>query len=404
MPPLLRSTALLLAAALLSASTDAGWTPLFNGRDLAGWVNVNCAPETFTVKDGMIHSTGAPICAMRTDRMYENYELEVEYQHLEAGGNAGIFLWSDALPAKGQPLFRTIEAQVLDGDTRPFFTGQGDLFAMHGALLTPDKPHPEGRMRSNPTENRVKPAGEWNHYRILVDRGNISLAVNGKVVTTATDASPRKGYIALESEGAPTLFRNLRIRERPADPALDPTKVATADEGFVSLYTGVDLRGWTVADADRTRWTVKDWMLVAAPDAGPLTSERSFEGVTIRFDWRVPAGTAAAGGDPASGPEVFGDRTIVLGPSPGHEAGTWHRTELTITRDRAAGDRFTMRVDGQPGLRGGVVPGTDAAGRPTAMAPGGRRLVLRPGAVAVEFANIFVRPDTAAGAHIHHPR
>ena len=37
-----------------------GFVDLFNGRDLSGWYNVNGAPETWSVKDGMIHCTGKP--------------------------------------------------------------------------------------------------------------------------------------------------------------------------------------------------------------------------------------------------------------------------------------------------------------------------------------------------------
>ena len=73
--------------------------PLFNGRNLDGWVNVNCAPDTWSVRDGMIHSTGKPICELRTARMFENFILELEYQHLEPQGNAGVFIWGDALTA-----------------------------------------------------------------------------------------------------------------------------------------------------------------------------------------------------------------------------------------------------------------------------------------------------------------
>ena len=84
-------------------------TPLFNGKDLSGWVNINCAPDTFTVKDGVIHSTGAPICEIRTERMYENFVLDVEWMHLKPKGNAGVFIWSDALPARGRPFLRAGE-------------------------------------------------------------------------------------------------------------------------------------------------------------------------------------------------------------------------------------------------------------------------------------------------------
>ena len=56
----------------------ADWVPLFNGKDLKGWVNVNCAPDTFTVRDGVIVCTGKPIGVMRTERHYENFVLELE--------------------------------------------------------------------------------------------------------------------------------------------------------------------------------------------------------------------------------------------------------------------------------------------------------------------------------------
>ena len=57
-----------LLAAPLAAAEAESFVPLFNGHDLAGWVDVNCAPETFTVKDGMIHCDGIPTGALRTVR------------------------------------------------------------------------------------------------------------------------------------------------------------------------------------------------------------------------------------------------------------------------------------------------------------------------------------------------
>src|SRR6187200_1635687 len=93
---------------------EPGFVALFDGATLKGWVNINCAADTFGVREGMITSTGAPICEIRTDRMYENFVLELEYQHVKPLGNAGVFVWADALPARGQPFERAIEVQVLD--------------------------------------------------------------------------------------------------------------------------------------------------------------------------------------------------------------------------------------------------------------------------------------------------
>ena len=55
-------------ATLVAVAATDGFVPLFNGRDLTGWVNVNCAPETWSVREGVIHCTGQPTGALRTPR------------------------------------------------------------------------------------------------------------------------------------------------------------------------------------------------------------------------------------------------------------------------------------------------------------------------------------------------
>ncbi len=276
--PMNRLAVVMIVGALSigAAAQEPPFVPLFDGTSLKGWVNINCAPDTFGVRDGMITSTGVPICEIRTDRMYENFVLELEYMHQKPMGNAGVFIWADALPARGQPFLRAIEVQVLDGRNSETYTSHGDVFAIHGAVLTPDRPHPNGSMRSLPSERRAKGPGEWNHYRITANKGTIKLAVNGKEVSGGYDISPRKGYIALESEGAPTLFRNIRIRELPSAGTLPPAQIATADEGHKALYDGKTLSGWIVPADRALLWKATDWTLTheaghhRSPDAAAL--------------------------------------------------------------------------------------------------------------------------------------
>jgi hypothetical protein len=71
--------------------------------------------------------------------------------------------------------------------------------------------------RSFPTGRRVRPAGQWNHYRIRAVDGEVRLWVDGVEVNGATACSPAHGYLALESEGARVTFRNLRLRELPRE-------------------------------------------------------------------------------------------------------------------------------------------------------------------------------------------
>ena len=203
-------------AAIGTCADDDGFKPLFNGKDMSGWVNVTVNEDTFTAKEGLIYCTGKPTGVMRTERPYENFILEVEWRHLKPKGNAGIFIWSDAYPTSHRVFTRSIEVQVLDGRETKNYTSHGDIFAIHGAKLTPDRPHPGGAQRCLPSEKRAKPSPEWNHYRIHCNDGRITLAVNGKVVSGGSDCHPRKGYICLESEGSPCEFRNLRIKVLPS--------------------------------------------------------------------------------------------------------------------------------------------------------------------------------------------
>src|SRR6266576_413930 len=253
---------LLVAAAPAAAADDDGVVSRFNGRDLTGWVNANCAPETWSVRDGLIHCTGHPTGALRTARPYENFILEVEWRHLSSGGNSGVFIWGTPIAAPGVPFLRGIEVQVLDhgyaeqyekqnGKKPDGFTTHGDVFPIHGATMKPFGRH--NGERSFPSEERSKRAPEWNHYRIVCSNGVIRLHVNGKEVSGGEECDYRKGYIGLESEGAPIDFRNLRIKEVPSSGA-PPELTAPVDLGWRTIFTGLDLRGWKTNAATTSRW------------------------------------------------------------------------------------------------------------------------------------------------------
>ena len=75
----------------------------------------------------------------------------------------------------------------------------------------------EGRLqrvglRQDMSENRLKPAGEWNVYEIRCEGPTISLWVNGATVSTWTGNEVLRGYIGLEAETYPIVFRNLQIK------------------------------------------------------------------------------------------------------------------------------------------------------------------------------------------------
>jgi len=203
---------------------ELGFKDLFNGKDLTGWVDVNTSAETWKVQEGMLVCSGLPIGVMRSDRHYENFILEIEWRHMEAGGNSGIFLWCDAIPQAGTRLPKGMEVQILeldwvnqnkrpDGTLPPVAYVQGELFGAGGMTATPENPRGN---RSKSVEPRCKGVGQWNRYVVVAVDGNVKLSINGKFVNGIRDASVKKGYLCLESEGREIQFRKIRIMELPA--------------------------------------------------------------------------------------------------------------------------------------------------------------------------------------------
>jgi hypothetical protein len=293
--------ALALAAPAAAEENDSGFVPMFNGKDLTGWINVNCAPSTFYVKDGEIITTGKPTGYLRTTKQYENFIAEFDWMHVPskpgAVGNSGFFVWCDPIPAVGTGYTRGIEVQVLVNLTYKnkkgeiTATSQGDLFSIHGATCVPDRPHPDGWARCLPSENHCKGEREWNHYRVEGNGGRLTLAVNGHVVSGVSKCNPRKGYLALESEGSECHFRNLKIKELPStNPKQE--EVADTDQGFRSLYTGLDLTGWKANDAVKEHWQARDTVLhyeSMGKDAGSgLSTQQEFGDAEFIVDFRFP--------------------------------------------------------------------------------------------------------------------
>jgi hypothetical protein len=206
--------------------TDLGWRLL----DQSDFVDVNCGTATWSWKDGSVRCLGNPTGVIRSTRQFTNFEFVVQWKHLQAGGNSGVFVWvpeaalqglkPDVLPASG------IEIQILDhaytqqyqqstGEKADWFTTDGDIFPVGTAKMKPFPPISPGGERAFPRKQLSKGAGEWNTYYIRCINGEVRLWVNGEEVSGGNNCDPRSGYICLESEGAPVEFKELHIRELP---------------------------------------------------------------------------------------------------------------------------------------------------------------------------------------------
>ncbi|HSH95188.1 MAG TPA: DUF1080 domain-containing protein [Roseimicrobium sp.] len=440
-----------LAARTLIAADAGGFVPMFNGRDLTGWVPSNVAPDTFFVRDGMIVSTGRPVGMMRTEKMYENFIAEFEWRHMKSGGNSGFFTWADALPVAGSSFPRGIEVQILDlgydaKGKNEWFSTHGDIFAVNGAQLTvAGRISPNGK-RSFPMEERTKASPEWNHYRLVGNNGDLSLSVNGKEVTVAKAASPRKGYLMLEAEGSEVQFRNLRIQELPSTNP-KPEEIAISGEGFVPLFTGLDFRGWKVPEGDNGHWKIVgenidyDGQSEAVMDKH-LWTEKEYGDFQLIVDWRIkdtpyinprmyhilPDGSEELGEDgkpkpypapdsdsgimirgnityqlniwcwPVGSGEMYGVRRdpkmppeVRAGVTPAMRAdkpiGQWNRFDITVR-----GNKITALLNGQPVLPGVEIPGMPARGPIGLQHHGSMKdgKWTSPPAL-VQFRNVFIR-------------
>lgn len=238
----LTSSASLTSDAPLKPAVITGedWTEL----TLSDFINVNGDETTWKEVDGEIHCTGRPIGGARSQEMYENFELVLEWKHTVAAGNSGVFVWCPesaftdlqpgSLPRSG------IEVQVLDlayetrhleknGKHSDWFTSHGDVFPVGDSKMKPFTPEidyqaedgsryhvgTKSGVRSFPTKRLSNDVGEWNHYYIRAINGEVRLWVNGEEVNGGNGCEPARGYLALEAEGAPVVFRNLRVRRLP---------------------------------------------------------------------------------------------------------------------------------------------------------------------------------------------
>lgn len=359
---------------LFSQTSEEGWRPLFNEKNLDGWVLVNTPPDTWKVEDKMLICSGKPIGELRTDRMYQNFILEVEWRHMVPKGNAGIFVWADDITSKGVPFHRSIEVQVLEnayGNTQSHTT-HGDIFPIHGATMKPI--NGRGGSRAFPTEERSRPSPEWNHYRIHCQDGRIALSVNGKQVTEGQECNPRKGYICIESEGGVVHYRNLRIRELPDTP-VDPAMVAQDNRGFRSIYSGLDLRGWTTKQP--SLWKAQDWELAyqgtSSDDDSALVSDvlPALNGFVVDVRFAEESSFLDIPLNDSQGMITTSRPSIA---SLLAKKGSWNRIEGEQTPEG-----WLLRVNGQVAVKA-AQPTTDA--KP--------QIVLKPRG-KMTFANIYVR-------------
>ncbi|MDX1284598.1 MAG: DUF1080 domain-containing protein, partial [Draconibacterium sp.] len=163
------------------------------------WIQVNTEADTWNKNGEELVCSGHPIGVIRSEKKYRNFIMHIEWKHMEAGGNSGTFVWSDAEPGDNR-LPNGVEVQMLelewvklntrDGKEPPIAYVHGELFGVGGTETVPD--NPRGR-RSKSIENRCKGKGQWNTYEVVCVDGTIKLSVNGKFVNGISKSTKKEG-------------------------------------------------------------------------------------------------------------------------------------------------------------------------------------------------------------------
>lgn len=206
--------------ALSSAERSAGWRSLFDGATLNGWRGYGRRdmPPGWAVVDGALTRVGDAADIITVEE-FGNFELALEW-NIAAGGNSGIFY--RAVEGPEAIYVSAPEMQVLDdarhADGRSPLTSAGSNYALY--------PVPRGI---------VKPAGQWNAVRLLVNGNHVEHWLNGAKVVEYELGSREwqqrvenskfkqwtpygkaaRGHIGLQEHGAWVAFRNIRIRPLP---------------------------------------------------------------------------------------------------------------------------------------------------------------------------------------------
>jgi len=194
-------------------SLKKGYTSLFNGKDLSGWVGDK---TSYTAKNGEI--VVAPVEGvsggnLMTAKEYSNFIFRFEFQ-LTPGANNGLAIHA---PLEGDAAYQGKELQILDNTADKY----KDLkpYQYHGSVygLIPAK------------RGYLKPTGQWNQQEVYVNGPKFKVTLNGTVIldgdlNQATKDSTMdgknhpglqktKGHIGFLGHGDKLKFRNINIKE-----------------------------------------------------------------------------------------------------------------------------------------------------------------------------------------------
>jgi hypothetical protein len=214
----------------LVAAEENGFIPIFDGKSLSGWSGDE---SLWRVEDGTIvgETLADPAVSYNqfltwADGEVDDFELKAEFR-IESG-NSGIQFRSFA---RNSP--HSVGGYQADIDASNQWTGTcyGEQFrgilAKRGEAVTLGE---DGKAAETevlaPSDELIKAikAGEWNEYHIVARGNEISLSINGtlmsRVIDEDSDTRRRSGLLAFQLHKGPPMkvaFRNIRLKRLPLE-------------------------------------------------------------------------------------------------------------------------------------------------------------------------------------------
>jgi len=274
----------MLAAAIGTASAQDGWRPLFNGKTLDGWAQIN-GTAPYTVVDGAIVGTtvvSSPNSFLGTKEEFGDFILEYEAK-LDAAMNSGVQIRGISSPSVMNGRVRGYQIEI-DPSDRAWTGGLYDE-ARRGWL------HP---VYGPDAARKAFKMGQWNTFRVEAIGNSIRSWVNGVPVANVIDDLTAKGFIALQvhsvgndaaKAGQTVRFRNIRVMTQGLEKNRTPDKGDTPQfnyipnslterekkDGWKLLWDGKTNAGWRGAKLKgfpEKGWTIKDGVLIVAETGG----------------------------------------------------------------------------------------------------------------------------------------